>query len=66
MCAIKKLQIRYPHSEETKERIRIGNLNRIVSKETKTKLRNHNLGKKASQETKDKMSLSHKLRHKNK
>ena len=46
-------------SEEHKEAIRQGNLNKIVTKETRQKLRDASTGRTFSKESKEKMSLSH-------
>lgn len=46
------------HTEETKEKIRVSNLGKIVSEETKEKNRISNLGKTLSKETRERMSIS--------
>jgi len=47
-----------PHTEEHKEKIRQGNMNKEVSSETREKIRLSRIGKKASEETKIKQSFS--------
>ena len=46
------------HTEETKEKIRQGNIGKMVSKETRKKIGNGNRGKQLSPESKKKVSLS--------